>query len=91
MLSRPALTRGYGRAVRWGATATGLTMPARPSILVRIHISAGKALCRFCGDTVSVNQLSTHIAKAHPRPAKRDMAPKLVGGTRAPKTPLVKA
>jgi hypothetical protein len=71
----------------------GLTPPPGPSILVqmqRVHISSGKALCRFCGDTVSVNQLSTHIAKAHPRPAQRDMAPKLVGGTGASKTPLVK-
>jgi len=56
----------------------------------RVHISAGKALCRFCGTTVSVNQLSTHIAREHPRPAKRDMAPKLVIGTRAAKPALTK-
>jgi hypothetical protein len=42
-----------------------------------INFSAGKALCRFCGDSVSTNQLSTHIAKAHPRP-RIDMSPTLV-------------
>jgi hypothetical protein len=44
----------------------------------RVHISPGKALCRFCGQQVSTNRLSTHIAKEHPRPARIDMSPTLV-------------
>jgi hypothetical protein len=43
-----------------------------------LHISAGKALCRFCGEQVSTNRLSTHIAREHPRPARIDMSPTLV-------------
>jgi hypothetical protein len=43
-----------------------------------VQFSAGKALCRFCGEHVSTNRLSTHIAKAHPRPAPIDMSPTLV-------------
>lgn len=42
------------------------------------HISPGKALCRFCGEQVSMNRLSTHIAKEHPRPGRTDMSPTLV-------------
>lgn len=52
----------------------------------RVHISAGKALCRFCGEQVSTNRLSTHIAKEHPRPARRDMSPTLVRKGAAAKT-----
>jgi hypothetical protein len=44
----------------------------------RVHISPGKALCRFCGQQVSTNRLSTHIAKEHPRPARTDLSPTLV-------------
>jgi hypothetical protein len=44
----------------------------------RVHISPGKALCRFCGEQISTNRLSTHIAKEHPRPARSDMSPTLV-------------
>jgi hypothetical protein len=44
----------------------------------RVHISVGKALCRFCGEQVSTNRLSTHIAKEHPRPGPIDMSPTLV-------------
>lgn len=44
----------------------------------REHIPPGKALCRFCGEQVSMNRLSTHIAKAHPRPKRPDMSPTLV-------------
>lgn len=43
-----------------------------------VNLSAGKALCRFCGEQISTNRLSEHIAKAHPRPAKLDMTPTLV-------------
>jgi len=49
----------------------------------RVHISPGKALCRFCGEQISQNRLSTHIAKEHPRPGRADMTPTLV---RKPKT-----
>jgi BED zinc finger len=42
-----------------------------------LYISAGKALCRYCGEQISTNVLSTHIAKVHPRPAQ-SMAPTLV-------------
>lgn len=44
----------------------------------RVHISPGKALCRFCGEHVQTNRLSAHIAKAHPRPGPIDMSPTLV-------------
>jgi len=53
----------------------------------RVHIPPGKALCRSCGLQVPVNQLSTHIAKEHPRPARPNMAPTLVRKRRAPKKP----
>lgn len=42
------------------------------------HVSPGKALCRFCGEQVSMNRLSAHIAKEHPRPGRLDMSPTLV-------------
>ena len=51
----------------------------------RVHLSAGKALCRFCGEQVSTNRLSVHIAKTHPRPARSDMSPTLVLRKRAAK------
>ncbi len=51
----------------------------------RVHISPGKALCRFCGEQISMYSLSTHIAKAHPRPGPRNMAPTLVRPDRAAK------
>jgi hypothetical protein len=44
----------------------------------RVHISPGKALCRFCGTRVATNRLSTHIAREHPRPGRIDLSPKLV-------------
>jgi hypothetical protein len=44
----------------------------------RVHISPGKALCRFCGEQVPTNRLSTHIAKKHPRPEPIDLSPTLV-------------
>ena len=44
----------------------------------RVHISPGKALCRFCGKQIAMNSLSTHIAKAHPRPGPVDTSPSLV-------------
>jgi hypothetical protein len=50
----------------------------------RVHISPGKALCRFCGEQIPTNSLSVHIAKTHRRPT-RDMSPSL-----APKRPAGK-
>jgi len=44
----------------------------------RVHISPGKALCRFCGERVATNRLSMHIAQEHPRPRRIDMSPTLV-------------
>ncbi len=44
----------------------------------RVHISPGKALCRFCGKQISTNRLSMHIAKEHPRPGRIDTSPTLV-------------
>jgi hypothetical protein len=44
----------------------------------RVHLSPGKALCRFCGKQIAMNSLSTHIAKAHPRPGPVDTSPSLV-------------
>lgn len=48
------------------------------------YMSSGTALCRFCGERVTTNSLSTHIAQRHPRPVRRDMTPTLV---RLPKVP----
>ena len=62
-------------------TRIDLTRERAPSMLVdmqRVHISPGKALCRFCGSNISMNRLSTHIAKEHSLPGQRDMAPTLV-------------
>jgi hypothetical protein len=50
----------------------------------RVHLSPGKALCRFCGKQIPTNSLSTHIAKEHRRPT-RDMSPALVGKPSAAK------
>jgi hypothetical protein len=53
----------------------------------RIHISPGKALCRFCGQQIPTNRLSTHIAREHPRPGPIDMSPTLRKRTGAKKRP----
>jgi hypothetical protein len=53
-------------------------------VMQRVHISPGKALCRFCGSNISMNRLSTHIAKEHPRPGQRDMAPTLIRTLKVP-------
>jgi hypothetical protein len=49
------------------------------------RISDGKALCRYCGEHVTINRLSIHIANAHPRPAPTDMTPTLVPKPGVPK------
>ncbi|HKW02114.1 MAG TPA: hypothetical protein VJN96_19990 [Vicinamibacterales bacterium] len=49
-----------------------------------VYISPGKALCRFCGEQVSMNALSTHIAQKHARPKQKNTAPKLVRKPAAP-------
>jgi hypothetical protein len=54
-------------------------------MMQRIHISPGKALCRFCGEQVATNRLSTHIARQHPRPGRIDMSPTLVQKSAAAK------
>ena len=56
----------------------------------RVHISPGKALCRFCGERVPTNRLSTHIAQEHPRPSRIDMSPTLVRKRAAVKRPRSK-
>jgi hypothetical protein len=55
-----------------------------------IRISPGKAQCRFCGDEVPQNRLSTHIASKHARPARPDLTPTLVRKRREPETPTSK-
>jgi hypothetical protein len=52
----------------------------------RVHISPGKALCRFCGEQIATYRLSTHIAQKHPRPARTNMSPTLVSKRPAAKT-----
>jgi len=44
----------------------------------RVQLSPGMALCRFCGEQVSTNRLSTLIAKEHSRLARSDMSATLV-------------
>jgi hypothetical protein len=66
---------------RTSASRSRLTCGTEPLMLLvmqRVHISPGKALCRFCGQRVATNRLSTHIAREHPRPGRRDMTPALV-------------
>jgi hypothetical protein len=53
----------------------------------RVHISPGKALCRFCGEQISTNSLSTHIAKVHKRPVRKNMSPTLRKKTPVRKSP----
>lgn len=55
-----------------------------------MNLSAGKALCRFCGDQVPVNRLSEHISKEHPRPPKISMAPTLIRTRAILKKPAAK-
>lgn len=43
-----------------------------------VYISPGKALCRFCGEQIGMNVLSTHIAKEHARPKRKNTSPTLV-------------
>jgi len=42
-----------------------------------VQISAGKAVCRYCGESYPTKRLLTHILKAHPRPLV-DLSPKLI-------------
>jgi hypothetical protein len=35
-------------------------------------------MCRYCGESVPTNSLSTHIRRAHPRPAATNLSPTLV-------------
>ena len=44
----------------------------------RVYISPGKTVCRFCGEQVSTNSVSIHIAKKHRRASKTDLSPTLV-------------
>ena len=43
-----------------------------------VQMSVGKAVCRYCGEPIPTNSLSTHILKAHPRPGLTDLSPTLV-------------
>jgi hypothetical protein len=47
-------------------------------LMQRIHLGTGVALCRFCGQTVPTNRLSTHIASEHPRQKSKNLRPRLV-------------
>jgi len=53
----------------------------------RVHISPGKALCRYCGLQVGMNDLSSHIARQHPKPVRADMTPTLVRKLKTAKKP----
>jgi len=35
-------------------------------------------MCRYCGESIPTNSLSTHILKAHPRPGSTNLSPTLV-------------
>lgn len=52
----------------------------------RVHLSPGKAQCRFCGQVLAINRISTHIAKEHPR-QRTDLSPTLVRKRPAPIKP----
>jgi hypothetical protein len=93
----------YERLVRQVAAVSGVRSASPPLdanarrrrcwySMQRVHLSPGKALCRFCGELIAMNRLSTHIAKAHPRPARVDTSPSLVRkrpatAKRRPKSP----
>jgi hypothetical protein len=44
----------------------------------RVYASSSKAPCRYCGEPISINSMSLHIVRQHPRPARVALVPKLV-------------
>lgn len=47
----------------------------------RAYASPGKTQCRYCGEQIAINKLSTHILKSHRLSVKSDLAPTLVRRT----------
>lgn len=43
-----------------------------------VFFSAGKALCRYCGESFPIHGLPAHVAKQHPRPVQEKRLPSLV-------------
>lgn len=52
----------------------------------RVYASSSKAPCRYCGEQISINSMSLHIARQHPRPARVALVPKLIKKPAAPAT-----
>jgi hypothetical protein len=44
----------------------------------RTYPSPGKTQCRYCGEQVLINSLSTHILKSHRLSVRSSMKPTLV-------------
>ncbi len=44
----------------------------------RVYASSGKAQCRYCGEQISINALSTHITKSHRLSVRSSLSPTLV-------------
>ncbi len=44
----------------------------------RVNVSAGQALCRYCGANFPTHRLAAHVAKQHPRPKPASLSPTLV-------------
>jgi hypothetical protein len=44
----------------------------------RAYMSPGKTQCRYCGEQVLINHLTTHILKNHRLSVRSNMSPTLV-------------
>lgn len=44
----------------------------------RLTAFTAKTQCRYCGESISTNNLSTHIRKSHRLSVRTSMVPKLV-------------
>ena len=47
----------------------------------RAYTSPGKTQCRYCGEQVLINSLTTHILKNHRLSVRSNMTPSLVKKT----------
>jgi hypothetical protein len=58
--------------------------------MAHVFISPGKAQCRYCGEAISINALSLHIAQSHRRPVRATQKPTLIRRPVAASEPTTK-
>jgi len=46
-----------------------------------VYASPGKTQCRYCGEQIAINKLSTHILDSHRLSVKSNLSPTLVRRT----------